>query len=352
MDARLSADGALEIAVYSTLPTGPAIAAAAVLESAVGAWVVLAGLATLLAAGVALLAMSSPRPRLGPRWTIAVLTGAALLMVPPVLAVAGVPASLPNLSAIALAGTALLLAVVARRRTFPEAFAPWCATLPALLASAAVLVRDPRIGATAAAATWSAASVPIAATLLLLARRRWSQRTVRRSLERGRQDYANRDVARSLQEFDRAIAAAGTTSEADAAWYSKGAALIALGRYEEAIACLDTALKINPNNEAAWLNRGNALTKLGRLVDALRSYNAALKVNPGYEIAWNNKGNALARMGRFREALACYDRALAIDASYKAAWVNKGFALTKMGQFEEAARCADRAARLAPEFVR
>src|SRR2546428_2150560 len=121
------------------------------------------------------------------------------------------------------------------------------------------------------------------------------------------------------------------------------AALILLGRYDEALRAIDTALDINPHNEVAWLNKGNAFTKLGRLVDALRCFNAAIKVNPTYEVAWNNKGNALARLGKFEEALGCYERALEIDAAYRGAWVNKGFVLTKLGRFDEAALCADRA---------
>src|SRR5437016_5944221 len=120
------------------------------------------------------------------------------------------------------------------------------------------------------------------------------------------------------------------------------ATLVLLGRYEEALRAIDTALDINPQNEVAWVNKGNALTRLGRLIDALRCFNAAIKVNPQFEVAWNNKGNALARLGKFEDALRCYDRALEIDPGYRGAWVNKGFVLTKLGRFDEAASCADR----------
>lgn len=169
-----------------------------------------------------------------------------------------------------------------------------------------------------------------------------------REILKAERDLARRDYAESVKDFDRAIAlgAKGTPGE-ELPWYGKGASLILLGRYEEALRAIDKALDLNPYNEVAWLNKGNALTKMGRLVDALRCFNAAIKVNPAYEVAWNNKGNTLARLGHFEEALTCYERALEIDPDYRGAWVNKGYVLTKLGRYNEATSCADRVLRLA-----
>jgi len=178
-------------------------------------------------------------------------------------------------------------------------------------------------------------------------RERHSTVAVHREVAKAERDMERRDYAESVKGFDRAIAAgAKGTPGAEIPWYGKGASLILLGRYDEALRAIDTALDLNPRNEVAWLNKGNALTKMGRLIDALRSFNAALKVNPKYEVAWNNKGNTLARLGHFEEALACYERALAIDPEYRGAWVNKGYVLTKLGRYDEATSCADRALRL------
>ncbi len=178
-------------------------------------------------------------------------------------------------------------------------------------------------------------------------RERHSALAVRRELSKAEHNLAREDYAESVRDFDRAIAAgAKGTPGSEVPWYGKGASLILLGRYEEALRAIDTALDMNPRNEVAWLNKGNALTKMGQLVDALRCFNAALKVNPRYEVAWNNKGNTLARLGHFEEALACYERALAIDPEYRGAWVNKGYVLTKLGRYDEATSCADRALRL------
>lgn len=193
-----------------------------------------------------------------------------------------------------------------------------------------------------------AAAVPWPAAVAVEGlRQRRTTAAAHRELVKAEHDLARRDYAESVKDFDRAIALGpkGTPGE-ELPWYGKGASLILLGRYEEALRAIDKALDLNPHNEVAWLNKGNALTKMGRLVDALRCFNAAIKVNPGYEVAWNNKGNTLARLGHHDEALACYERALEIDPDYRGAWVNKGFVLTKLGRYDEATSCADRALRL------
>ena len=178
-------------------------------------------------------------------------------------------------------------------------------------------------------------------------RRRRISAAARREIVKAEHDLAREDYLGSVKDFDRAIALGmkGAPGE-ELPWYGKGASLILLGRYEEALRAIDKALDLNPRNEVAWLNKGNALTKMGRLIDALRCFNAAIKVNPAYEVAWNNKGNTLARLGHYDEALTCYERALEIDPDYRGAWVNKGYVLTKMGRYDEATSCADRVLRL------
>jgi tetratricopeptide (TPR) repeat protein len=177
--------------------------------------------------------------------------------------------------------------------------------------------------------------------------RRQGATVLRHQVQRAEENVERKDFEQSLAEYDRAIAStSGDTPGAEVPWYGKGATLILLGRYEEALRAIDHALDINPRNEVAWVNKGNALTRMGRPLDALRAFNAAIKVNPLYEVAWNNKGNALARLGKYEEALRCYERALHIDSGYRGAWVNMGFVLTKMGRFDEAASCADRALQL------
>lgn len=167
-----------------------------------------------------------------------------------------------------------------------------------------------------------------------------------------------------------------------AEWNNKGVGLHNLGRYEEAIRCLDRALEINPNCVPAWDNKGNSLNYLGRHAEALHCLDKALKIDPTFANAWNDKGNSLNGLnqpqgalhsydialkfdprlltawfnkggtlfilGRFGEAIGCYDKALDLDKRYIAAWNNKGNCLKSLGRYQEAISCYDKALELDP----
>ena len=181
-------------------------------------------------------------------------------------------------------------------------------------------------------------------TGILELRRRWGDYRVAGALQRAQERVAKQDFQGSLADLDRAVQI--SARGADVPRTAKGATLVLLGRYGEAIKSIEAALRINPKNEVAWVNKGNALARMGRHVDALQCYNSAIRVRPGYEVAWNNKGNALARLGRLRDALNCYDRALEIDPDYRSAWWNRGYVYARLGDNENAVRCADAVLRL------
>src|SRR2546427_3720 len=326
--------------------TGLVLAAATglLLAGTLGQSLVSAGIATVLIGISAYQAIAFLRRPTGrPSRADAILLAAGIL--------SGVSAAIFH-NSLATTVTALALAAafpfaLATRRLLRSPQRAWLAiaTAIAIAGHGLVAALDPAYRLTLplmigilGAMPWPAA---LAVTEIL---RRQSVTVLRRQLIRAERDVQRKDYEQSLATYDRAIAAAGANVPgAEIPWYGKGATLVLLGRYEEALRAIDTALDINPRNEVAWVNKGNALTRMGQLLDALRCFNAAIKVNPLFEVAWNNKGNALARLGKFEDALRCYDRALEIDPGYRGVWVNKGFVLTKLGRFDEAASCADHA---------
>src|SRR5206468_11090186 len=89
----------------------------------------------------------------------------------------------------------------------------------------------------AASMRWPAA---LATTEIL---RRRSAAVLRRQLVRAERTVERKEYERSLAEYDRAIAAApADVPGAEIPWYGKGATLVLLGRYEEALRAIDTAL--------------------------------------------------------------------------------------------------------------
>jgi len=135
-----------------------------------------------------------------------------------------------------------------------------------------------------------------------------------------------------------------------AGWWHKGIALGELGRYDEAVACYDRGLDIEPRDPRLWNSKGNALQALRRYEEALACYDRGLEIDPRDPILWNSKGIALQALRRYEEALACHDRGLEIDPRDPRCWKSKGEALANLGRYEGALACFERALEIEPRF--
>ena len=58
-----------------------------------------------------------------------------------------------------------------------------------------------------------------------------------------------------------------------------------LGEHQEAIACYDKVLEINPRDAIAWHNKGVVLSNLGRHQDAVEAYENFIKFAPAHDAA-------------------------------------------------------------------
>lgn len=90
----------------------------------------------------------------------------------------------------------------------------------------------------------------------------------------------------------------------------KGQSLLNLDKAEEALACFDEALALEPNNADALVKKGSALERLRKLNEAIDCYDRAIEADRSMTIAYLYKGGLFNRMERFGEALECYERAL------------------------------------------
>lgn len=136
-----------------------------------------------------------------------------------------------------------------------------------------------------------------------------------------------------------------------AAHLSRGEALKRENRLEEALACYDQALAIQPEHLEAWGHRGLVLQRLGRPEQALASYDRVLALRPDYAQVHMNRGVALQAMRRPDEALASYDQALAWKPDYAMAHCNRGNALRELNRQEEAVASYDRALAIQPDYA-
>ncbi len=166
-------------------------------------------------------------------------------------------------------------------------------------------------------------------------------------------EWSNKGISLGrLGRFEEALLCLDKALELDSqyntAWINKGHSLNNLGRFEDALGCLDKALELDPNDAAAWINKGHSLNNLGRFEDALLCLDKALELDSQNTTAWINKGVSLNNLSRFEEAIGCLDKALDLDPNNAAAWINKGVSLNNLGRFEEAVGCLDKALDLDP----
>ncbi len=127
----------------------------------------------------------------------------------------------------------------------------------------------------------------------------------------------------ALLSFERALEIKPDFAEA---WTAQGDTLAGLGRREQALASFERAIELNAAQPVpllvgavagggaalamrAWLGRGNVLVGLGRPEEALASLDQALELRPEEPQAWFNRGGVLTSLGRSAEAQASFDRA-------------------------------------------
>lgn len=122
------------------------------------------------------------------------------------------------------------------------------------------------------------------------------------------------------------------------------------GRYREAMACLDRALRINSSIPELWINKGNALFSLNKFTEAMSSYDKAIEINPRHPDAWNGKGMVLSRLNNPEGAIQCYDRALKINPRFPFAWHNMAFILASLKRYKEALHCCETALQINPGY--
>ena len=75
------------------------------------------------------------------------------------------------------------------------------------------------------------------------------------------------------------------------------------GKFKEAIAAYDRAIKVSPDASEAYNNRGLAYHKLGQIGNALKDYDQAIKLNPNFTDALYNRGNALLAQKQYEGAI-------------------------------------------------
>lgn len=91
---------------------------------------------------------------------------------------------------------------------------------------------------------------------------------------------------------------------------AKGESLLSLDKTEEALACYDEILALEPDHSEVLVKKGDALERLRKIDDAIGCYDRAIAAGRSLTVAYLHKGGLFNRLERYEEALQCYEEAL------------------------------------------
>jgi tetratricopeptide (TPR) repeat protein len=160
--------------------------------------------------------------------------------------------------------------------------------------------------------------------------------------------YQRGDYAQALAQIDRAL---DINPDNSLGWNQRGLALQRLKRFDDALASYDRALSLWQDDAEALCNRGAVLYDLARFDEALASYDRAISLRPHNAEAFCYRGAALLQLKRPAEALASYDSALAIQPGFVEALSDRGNALVELKRFDEALVSYDQALAIQPDHA-
>lgn len=120
-------------------------------------------------------------------------------------------------------------------------------------------------------------------------------------------------------------------------------------RFDEALADLDEAIRLDPTKAGTHVWKGAALSRKGDLSAALASFVEAVRLDPqcGHAFVW--RADTLRRLGRMDEALADLDEALRLAPSDANALMNRGTTREETGDHAGAVTDYAEAIRVAPD---
>lgn len=156
----------------------------------------------------------------------------------------------------------------------------------------------------------------------------------------GRKLAAKGDYSKAAEWFGRAIAA---DSLSHRAYYNRGMCRWYTGRYQEAIADYDVAIRLNPTDPDYYNNRSAARLYAGDYAGALADAEKALHLGPENVSFYLNHALASEGLKNADIAIADYRRIIALDPHFVKAYYRMGCLLTNQGKTEESIDCYVRA---------
>ena len=129
----------------------------------------------------------------------------------------------------------------------------------------------------------------------------------------------------------------------------RGLARLAKGNKDGAMADYNEAIRLDPKLALAYYNRGIARQEKGDQDGAIADYSEAIRLDPNYAPAYNNRGTVRQEKGDQDGEMADYNEAIRLDPKLAPAYYNRGQARRAKGDQDGAIADYSEAIRLDPK---
>jgi tetratricopeptide (TPR) repeat protein len=119
-------------------------------------------------------------------------------------------------------------------------------------------------------------------------------------------------------------------------FFNRGAAMVFLAEYKDALSDLNTAIKIQPDSAEMYYYKGFCLAELFKYNGAINAYDKAISLKPDYAAAIYNRGAAKGELNRYTEGMADFKVALEKDPELVDGQINLALSHLGMKEYEEA----------------
>lgn len=152
-------------------------------------------------------------------------------------------------------------------------------------------------------------------------------------LQAGVQKYYRSEYGQALADLE---IAAKMAPDNPSVLSARAMAKSALKDYQGAYADFQQALKLSPDLPRIYYSRGLALRQVGDFYGSLQDFDRAIALKPDFIDAYNSRGVSYAMLNEYPDALRDYTLAIELNPRFGNAFLNRGYALRRMGNYAEA----------------
>jgi tetratricopeptide (TPR) repeat protein/rhodanese-related sulfurtransferase len=167
--------------------------------------------------------------------------------------------------------------------------------------------------------------------------------------------YFNRSKAYNVKrQYDSALADLDAASvldpENEAVFYGRAEVYRRKGELDRALTNYDASILRSPRGAVAYFGRGQTYLRKGELERALGDFNSAVRNDPKSSEAYSGRGQVYLRQGNYDRALTEYDEVIRLDPMDSDAYLDRAEVHMRRGDYEIAIKDAEQAIRLDPKW--